>query len=140
MDDESPSIESLLVSLYLYGEDLSPERISSHFGVEGTRSQRKGDITETKSGKRVAARTGMWELRSLRKSLVLSEHIFDIFSKLSTRLPPSAADSVSEIHLDVFASGMLIKAGYKHLDFELRTEDMLLLTAIGASVRVSVVD
>ena len=138
---DTASIESLLVSLYVYGDRLSPEIISSHLGVAPTRSHQKGDVKESKGGKLVSVKTGIWELQSQRKSLIISEHIADIFSGLNKEgiyLP--SLDGVDEVHLDVYASGMLSGDGYKHLDFELALEDMLLLSSIGASVRFSVAD
>ena len=141
MADDNVEIESLMVSLYVYGDGLQPEVISSSLGVVPTRSHRKGELKKSKGDKLVAMKTGMWELRSRRNSLILSEHIADIFSnieKQAIHLP--SLDGVDEVHLDVYASGMLPGDGYRHLDLELAPEDMLLLGNIGASVRLSLVD
>lgn len=141
MADDSADIESLMVSLYVYGDRLTPELISSSLGVTPTRSHQKGELKESKGGKHIPMKTGLWELKSQLGSLILSEHIADIFSNLNkgnVYLP--SLEGVDEVHLDVYASGMLPGDGYRHLDLELALGDMLLLGGIGASVHFSVVD
>ncbi|WP_187471081.1 DUF4279 domain-containing protein [Luteimonas viscosa] len=140
MADDNASIDSLMVGLYIYGDDLLPEEISSSLGALATRSHRKGELKELKGGKFNSMKTGMWELRSTRKSLVLSEHIADIFSNLKFPVQLSSMEGVDEVHLDVYVSGLLRADGYRHLDLELTADDMLLLGGIGAAVRFSVVD
>lgn len=140
MADDSADIESLMVSLYIYGDHLLPEMISSGLGIAPTRAHQKGALKESKGGKSISMKTGMWELKSELKSLVLSEHITSIFSKLNGSIYLPSLDGVDAVHLDVYASGMLSGDGYRHLDLELTVEDMLMLSGVGASVRFSIVD
>lgn len=54
-----------VATLRLFGDDLDPERVSELLGVSPTWSERKGDVTPSKSpgGARIA-RTGSWRLQA----------------------------------------------------------------------------
>lgn len=140
MDKLNEKADSLVVSLYIYGEKLDPEYISKNLCSCPTRSQKKGDAKTSKNG-RISAKIGMWELGSGLKSLILSEHISEIVCRLGKNdvfIP--GLDGVSDVHVDVYASSLIAGDGYRYLDLELSLADMLALGRIGASVRISIVD
>lgn len=130
----------LLVGLYVYGDNLSPDLISSCLQCEPTRSQRRGDIKASRSGD-IPAKVGMWEITSAAQSLTLGDHLDSILSKIgrSDVFIPSI-DGVEEVHLDVFVSRLGQRDGYRCIDLELDLPRVEALARLGASLRISVVD
>lgn len=140
MDNHNEDASSLVVSLYIYGKELDPEYISENLCSCPNRSRKRGDAKTSKSGS-ISAKVGMWELRSGQKSLILSEHITEIISRLGKNdvfIP--GLDGVDDVHVDVYASSLIAGDGYRHLDLELSLADVLALCRIGASLRISIVD
>lgn len=144
MTTKSASIESaearLLVGLYVYGDDLRPDLVSSRLQGEPTRSQRRGDIKASRSGD-IPAKVGLWEMTSTIQSPALGDHLDHLLSRIGRPdvFIPSI-DGVEEVHLDVFVSRLGQRDGYRRIDLELDLPRVSALATLGASLRISVVD
>lgn len=91
-------------SLYLRGDDLLPDQISSLVGLEPTEAHRKGKTWTTSSNKQVVEKTGAWSwTRSIE-----TEDVAGVFSEFLAALPSGvqfrALPGVREAYLDVFVA------------------------------------
>ncbi|WP_273544224.1 DUF4279 domain-containing protein [Luteimonas saliphila] len=51
------------ISIYLYGNSISLESVSTMLGLAPTRSRNRGDLRVTSSGSEVVQKIGFWEYR-----------------------------------------------------------------------------
>ncbi|HVH35249.1 MAG TPA: DUF4279 domain-containing protein [Tahibacter sp.] len=72
----------LLVTLYLYGDELDPDTVSAAVGVAADRSRRKGPYQGSTTGRTYLQRHGFWSIDSGIESDDLHEHLKAILDRL----------------------------------------------------------
>lgn len=69
--------------VYLYGDDLSPDRITKLLGTAPSASQLKGGPRSSDRHRRyTTAKTGLWMLSPVAESVEISAQIDDILTRL----------------------------------------------------------
>lgn len=91
------------VTLYLRGDLLDPNQVTSMLGVEGSKMKKKGETWLTSTGKEVTPKTGLWSLKVKDRSLSLSEQISWLEQQLiaATHIPLEIP-GVDEAEISVF--------------------------------------
>ena len=111
-------IECPLVAIYLYGDDLNPDHITSVIGVSPTKAWKKKKKTPSKRpGGGALARTGLWTLRSEALSPDVKDHIQHLLDalKLAPREPVRNIGGVADAKLDIFLISDGKQEGYVEL-------------------------
>lgn len=125
------------VSVYFKGDDLNPMELTRQFGVEPTRSHRKGDTWLTSSGKEVVERTGLWVLSI--KSDEVSTAICEIASKiLRNQIELPRPSSVEDGFVDVFVTCAADEDGGGTSEFRLDPECIAATQKLGMPLQFTV--
>ncbi len=129
----------IIVALYLRGDDLDPDSLTTKFGVNPTRQQRKGDKNVTSTNREYVAKTGMWGLVADSDSDVISEHITQLMSILSVdRDVIGRLDGIQDAYIDIFVAVTSDEDGESTYAFELSKENLTALERIGLPVHLTV--
>jgi hypothetical protein len=136
MTNSKPSYE---VALYLKGDNLYPEELTLHLGVEPTRAHKKGEAWLTSTGKKVVEQTGLWAI-SLRDSGDVSTGIRQLVAKFSGR-ENSLLDlsNIEEAYFDVFVAREADEDGGGTSEFDIDATTAAALGKLALPIRLTVV-
>lgn len=125
--------------IFLRGENLDPELVSSMLSLTPSSSQKKGEKRISSSNNEYFTQIGVWEIAATSKSDLLSDHIEELTSKVGmygTALLD--IEGVEEAYADVFIGVEAEEEGEGTCGFELSGENLRALTQLGLPVRFTV--
>ena len=73
----------IIVALYIRGDDLDPNTVTSELNVAPSRLQRKGERKITSSNREYIVKTGMWGLIANSDTNLLCDHIASLTSGIT---------------------------------------------------------
>lgn len=76
-------VDSVSVSLRIWGQDVDPAELSALLGCEPTEAARTGDTLVRSNGRTRLVSRGFWHLSSDRQATVLADQIESLLSKLT---------------------------------------------------------
>lgn len=129
----------IIVALYIRGDDLDPNTVTSELNVAPSRLQRKGERKITSSNREYIVKTGMWGLIANSDTNLLCDHIASLTSGITLdadaifRLP-----GVEEAFIDVFVAAIGEEDGEGSCEFELTKDNVAALEQLRLPVRFSV--
>jgi hypothetical protein len=93
-------------SIYLFGDNLQPEKITELLGVECSHSQIRGGRRSTDpKGKYAPAKAGLWRLEGLHELTSLPKQLDAIFGRLEgVNIRLDKIEDVESAELDVFVT------------------------------------
>jgi hypothetical protein len=134
--DESNSERQ--VSVYLKGDDLDPQVITSQLGIEPTQCHRKGYKWITSSGKEVTERTGLWVL-SARASDDVSSALHEISSKMRMdKIKPLQTLGIEDAFIDVFMASDAEDDGGGTIEFYLDAKSIAAISELELPVQFTI--
>lgn len=129
----------VIVALYLRGEDLAPDSVTTALGINPSRSQRKGEKRVTSTNREYVTKIGMWGLISDADSNLIADHITRLASlvKLDANALCGVA-GVQEAYIDIFVAAIANEDGEGSCEFELSPDNLTDLERMGLPVRLTV--
>jgi len=127
------------VSVYLKGDGLDPDAVTSLLAVNPTQSHRKGDKWLTSTRKEVVEKTGLWSLSVEPGSRDLSEILGELSSKICKKNDSLAnVSGVEEAYVDVFVAVDADDLGGGGCEFELDVPCVRALSNLQLPIRFTV--
>ena len=99
------SSDYIQVGLYVRGETLDPERVSSELGIAPTDSQYKGKRSATSTERLVVAKLGVWSLVVESDTGLLSDQLDILLARMpmgDISAPIYKIPGVEEAYIDIF--------------------------------------
>lgn len=132
-------VSKILVTIRLLGDDLDPERVSKELRLLPSESHRKGQEEVTSTGQKFTRKTGYWAIWPDATSLLLSDHISQLASKIrGHRGRLDEVSGVQDSYLDVFIATHADEEGGGDVEFDLSREDLSALREIGLPVQFTI--
>jgi hypothetical protein len=127
------------LSIFLRGDALDPELVSSELLLSPSSSQKKGEIRKSSSGNQYITQIGVWELAATCNSESLSEHVEELTSKVTkTGSELLAIEGVEEAYADLFIGVETDEEGDGTCEFQLTEANLAALAKLGLPVRFTV--
>ena len=127
------------VAIYLRGDDLDPDHVSTVLGIAPSKSQSKGQKKVTSTNQVVVAKIGLWALVAETKSSDLPVLIQELALKIGDHGPVlTGIDGVEEAYVDVFVATHVDDDGGGTCEFQLSQENVRALDRLGMPVRFTV--
>lgn len=131
--------KGLVVTLYLYGDELDPDTVSTALGVMSGQGRRKGPWQGEKTGRTYQQRTGFWRLDSGIESDDLSDHLRAIRGRLpDPDMNLMTLPGVTEGRLDILVQDP--NAGpdtSPHVGFYLQPDEVLQIGRLGIAFELT---
>lgn len=89
------------IALYLYGNSIALDEVSSLLGLSPTRSRKRGDVRVTSSGSEVTQRIGFWEYRERVEVGELSTALIKMVDRINCGNVVGQA-GIEKAELDIF--------------------------------------
>lgn len=131
---------SFQISLYVKGDELSPDELTKAIGAAPTRSHFKGHAWSTSSGRQVTEKTGVWVLEMRGDD---SESFPELVSRFGERLAGVCAGletlpGVEVAYLDVLVLKKSDLDGGGTCEFDLDKKSVSILREFGLHVQFTV--
>lgn len=127
------------VSLYVVGDELDPNEVTSFFGTTPSLTRIKGQEWVGPSGRKTLPRTSSWSLELPLKSEPLNDQLIELTSRLSLRSGVQTLKGVEEAFVDIYVSAVADASGESKAAVDINPNAIQALGQLGLDVRVTVV-
>lgn len=126
----------ILAAIYINGDDLDPDMVSTVIGTPASKSQRRGAKIISGSGREFIIKTSVWSLFSEEKSEIISDHFIWLQRKVG-RISEKLADmhGLSDAYVDVFYAPLAASYEECTCEFELDGRAIAAIKEIGLPIR-----
>jgi len=126
----------IIAAIYLKGDQLQPDYISKTLGIQPTRSQLNGEVSNGKS--RVVYKVGLWALIAQTNSPLVSVHLNELIKKIGKlKTPLNRMPGIEEAWIDIFIPVDEEEINNFKIEFELDNEFLKKILAMGLALRIS---
>ena len=130
------SNELIILAIYLKGDNLAPEYVSSVIGLTPDRCQQRGGPHF--SGGHGIAKVGMWAIFSKSNSKDIVDHVENLLKPFaSNSINLCNIEGVKEAYLDIFVGSDLEENEHKSFEIALGNNALSRLNKLGLDVRIS---
>jgi hypothetical protein len=132
MTDRVPMYQ---VALYLRGDVLDPDQVTSLLGVQPSKAHRKGEERRTPTNQKYLTKIGLWSLAA-KSGGELSELLDELSRQLSgVEEPLKSLAGVQDAYVDIFIAVDADNEGGGTWEAELSADSIRRLSALGLPMR-----
>lgn len=135
MNEESASLCQF--SVYLKGDDLCPDEISTLLGMEPTEAHRKGKTWTTSSNKQIVEKTGLWRWGHGTSTIDVASALSEFLLALPEGVMFGTLPGVEHAYLDVFVASDPDELGGGENELVVHPDCLLRLAALAMPLQLT---
>jgi hypothetical protein len=129
---------TLIVAIYLRGDQLDPTDVTQSLGIVPTKSQKKCDRLISSTGKEASRRIGIWCVKAQSTSLTLSDHVAELMKLFGqNKRDLKLLKDVEDAYLDIFLASDQEGDSENSTTLLLHPSEINFISSLGLSIQIT---